>query len=65
MITAKYVLNKQWTYQAMVHELLGIKNHRVDLSSAPGINKELHVSNSVGILLMNLLSILLGNCFVS
>ena len=35
----------------MVHELLGIKNHRVDLSSAPGINKELHVSNSIGILL--------------
>jgi len=26
----------QWTYQAMVHEMLGIKNNRVDLSSAPG-----------------------------
>ena len=26
----------QWTYQAMVHELMGIDNGRVDLSSAPG-----------------------------
>ena len=28
----------------MVHELLGINNHRVDLSEAPGIKRELHVS---------------------
>ena len=35
------LLNK-WTYQAMVHELLGIKNNRVDLSKAPGISRELH-----------------------
>jgi len=31
----------QWTYQAMVHELLGIKNGRVDLSNAPGVRKDL------------------------
>jgi vacuolar protein sorting-associated protein 45 len=31
----------QWTYQAMVHELLGIYNHRVDLSSVQGINPDL------------------------
>lgn len=33
----------QWTYQAMVHELLGIHNNRVDLSEVPGIRKELKV----------------------
>ncbi len=33
----------QWTYQAMVHELLGIQNNRVDLSRAPGVRKELKV----------------------
>ncbi|KAL6067570.1 vacuolar protein sorting-associated protein 45 [Balamuthia mandrillaris] len=31
----------QWTYQAMVHELLGIYNNRVDLKNVPGIRKEL------------------------
>lgn len=31
----------QWTYQAMVHELLGIKNGRVDLSSVPDIRPEM------------------------
>ena len=36
-------LLNQWTYQAMVHELLGITNHRVDLSKAPGIKKEMQV----------------------
>lgn len=34
-------LLNQWSYQAMVHELLGIRNHRVDLSHAPGIKREL------------------------
>uniref|UniRef100_T1IJX7 Vacuolar protein sorting-associated protein 45 n=1 Tax=Strigamia maritima TaxID=126957 RepID=T1IJX7_STRMM len=34
-------LLNQWTYQAMVHELLGINNNRVNLSSVPGIAKEL------------------------
>jgi vacuolar protein sorting-associated protein 45 len=31
----------QWTYQAMVHELLGINNNRVNMRSVPGIRKEL------------------------
>lgn len=31
----------QWTYQAMVHELLGISNGRVDLSDVPDIRPEL------------------------
>lgn len=31
----------QWTYQAMVHELLGLHNNRIDLSRVPGISKDL------------------------
>ncbi len=31
----------QWTYQAQVHELLGIHNGRVDLSSVPDVRPEL------------------------
>lgn len=31
----------QWTYQAMVHELLGLNNNRVILRGAPGIKKDL------------------------
>lgn len=34
----------QWTYQAMVHEVLGIKNGRVSLANADGIRPELQVS---------------------
>ncbi|TFK27729.1 Sec1-like protein [Coprinopsis marcescibilis] len=34
-------LLSQWTYQAMVHELLGIHNGRVDLSQVPSISKDL------------------------
>jgi vacuolar protein sorting-associated protein 45 len=34
-------LLSQWTYQAMVHELLGLNNHRVVLRGAPGIAKDL------------------------
>ncbi|UJR35612.1 hypothetical protein I4U23_028362 [Adineta vaga] len=34
-------LLNQWTYQAMVHELIGIKNNRVNLSQVPGVTKEL------------------------
>lgn len=33
----------QWTYQAMVHEVLGIKSGRVDLSHIPDIRPELKV----------------------
>lgn len=35
----------QWTYQAMVHELLGIKNGRVDLRDVPEIKDEMKVTN--------------------
>jgi vacuolar protein sorting-associated protein 45 len=31
----------QWTYQAMVHELLGLNNNRVVLRGAPNISKDL------------------------
>lgn len=31
----------QWTYQAMVHELITISNNRVDLRNVPGIREEL------------------------
>jgi len=34
-------LLSQWTYQAQVHELLGIHNGRVDLSDVPDIRPEL------------------------
>ncbi|GLB38409.1 putative STXBP unc-18 SEC1 family protein [Lyophyllum shimeji] len=34
-------LLSQWTYQAMVHELIGIQNGRVSLSSVPDISPEL------------------------
>ena len=33
----------QWTYQAMVHEMLGINNGRVDLSDVPDVRSELKV----------------------
>ncbi|XP_078146402.1 vacuolar protein sorting-associated protein 45 [Centroberyx gerrardi] len=34
-------LLNQWTYQAMVHEMLGLNNNRIDLSRVPGISKDL------------------------
>ena len=34
-------LLNQWTYQAMVHELVGISNNRVDLRGRPGVPKDL------------------------
>jgi hypothetical protein len=36
----------QWTYQAMVHELLGINNGRVDLKDVPEVRPELQVYHS-------------------
>ena len=42
-------LLSQWTYQAMVHELLGIQNGRVDLSMVPDIRPELKVSSCLSI----------------
>ncbi|PKK17994.1 hypothetical protein A306_00000194, partial [Columba livia] len=45
VITKEYELfdfrRTEWTYQAMVHELLGINNNRIDLSRVPGISKDL------------------------
>lgn len=37
----------QWTYQAMVHELLGIHNGRVNLTMVPDIRPELKASHRV------------------
>eukprot|EP00301_Raphidiophrys_heterophryoidea_P010210 c15272_g1_i1.p1 GENE.c15272_g1_i1~~c15272_g1_i1.p1 ORF type:complete len:587 (+),score=182.89 c15272_g1_i1:89-1762(+) len=34
-------LLSQWTYRAMVHELVGIHNHRVSLKDAPGLRKDM------------------------
>ncbi|XP_062516696.1 vacuolar protein sorting-associated protein 45-like [Corticium candelabrum] len=34
-------LLNQWTYQAMVHEVMGIINNRVDLSKVQGLNKDM------------------------
>ncbi|KAJ6218765.1 hypothetical protein RDWZM_004577 [Blomia tropicalis] len=34
-------LLNQWTYQAMLHELLSINNNRISLTNVPGISKEL------------------------
>jgi vacuolar protein sorting-associated protein 45 len=34
-------LLNQWTYQAMVHELMGISNNRVDLSGVQGLSKDM------------------------
>ena len=31
----------QWTYQAMVHELIGLDTNRLDLSHIPGVNASL------------------------
>lgn len=38
-------LLSQWTYQAMVHELLGIENGRVDLSNVPEVRPEFKVGH--------------------
>lgn len=53
-------LLSQWTYQAMVHELIGIQNGRVDLSNVPGIRPELKV-NTLNLLLLALMSCRKGN----
>ena len=37
----------QWTYQAMVHELLGIENGRVDLSGVPDVRPEFKVDHII------------------
>lgn len=40
----------QWTYQAMVHEMLGIENGRVNMSDVPEIRPEFKVSNCLSAL---------------
>lgn len=39
-------LLSQWTYQAMVHELLGIDNGRISLADAPDVRPEYKVCDS-------------------
>jgi hypothetical protein len=34
-------LLNQWTYQAMLHELLNMENNRIDMSKVPGVRPEL------------------------
>merc|ERR1712217_695938 len=34
-------LLNQWTYQAMLHELLTMDNNRIDMSRVPGVRDEL------------------------
>lgn len=46
-------LLSQWTYQAMVHELLGIQNGRVDLSLVPDIRPDLRVSWGASLFAIN------------
>uniref|UniRef100_A0A8C6F741 Vacuolar protein sorting 45 homolog n=1 Tax=Monodon monoceros TaxID=40151 RepID=A0A8C6F741_MONMO len=51
-------LLNQWTYQAMVHELLGINNNRIDLSRVPGISKDMReVVLSIGSNIKNLMEV--------
>lgn len=38
----------QWTYQAMVHELIGIHHGRVDMSNVPEVKNELKVRKKEG-----------------
>lgn len=40
-------LLSQWTYQAMVHELIGITNGRVDLSSAADVRDDMKVRSDL------------------
>jgi hypothetical protein len=47
-----------WTYQAMVHEILGMKNNRIDLKGVPGVRKDLSVSRYLSYLMPK------GNCVV-
>ena len=33
----------QWTYQALVHEAIGVHNHRVNMKLVPNVPKEFKV----------------------
>jgi len=52
----------QWTYQAMVHELLGINNGRVDLKEVPEIRPELKVFSTHSKHKMKIAKSAPGNC---
>jgi hypothetical protein len=54
-------LLSQWTYQAMVHELLGIQNGRVDLSLVPEIRPELSVRIFFNCACQSIIILILGN----
>jgi hypothetical protein len=41
----------QWSYQAMVHELLKIDNGRVNLSKVPDIAPDLKVSFNISVMI--------------
>lgn len=58
-------LLSQWTYQAMVHELLGINNGRVDLSDVPDVRPELKVSwSSICKPFSLVLTGMIGDCII-
>ena len=41
VVAHRVVVYLQWTYQAMVHELLGITNNRISLAGVPGVSKDM------------------------
>lgn len=45
-------LLSQWTYQAMVHELLGMENNMVDLSHVKGVRDEIKCAGRVAPVLL-------------
>lgn len=57
----------QWTYQAMVHELIGIHHGRVDMSNVPDVRNELKVLSlfMVSKSQVCLHKSVLGNCLVA
>jgi len=52
----------QWTYQAMVHELLGIHTGRVNLKDVPDVRPELQVYAFPDLSIAPLLIMTIGNC---
>lgn len=45
-------LLSQWTYQAMVHELLTLANNRVSLAHVPSVKEEIRCGSLVPLLSM-------------
>lgn len=54
----------QWTYQAMVHELIGIHHGRVDMTNVPEVKSELKVNSLQGVMMHHRMSLtcFVGNC---